>query len=132
MKAVTCLVTNAVEAAPADGWVRLSVGHDTPGQIEIHVEDNGPGLTAVEREHLFDPFFSGRSAGRGMGLGLPKVWRIATLHGGQVRFSSAPGQPTRFTLALPIGTSSNGKQPPTVRSGNGRTHRNGKLPQRRK
>jgi two-component system, NtrC family, sensor kinase len=130
-KAIGCLVTNAVEAAPADGWVRISAGLDAAGNIEIHVADSGPGLTPVEREHLFDPFFSGRSAGRGMGLGLSKVWRIALLHGGKVHFSSDPGQPTRFTLSLPAGAIRNGKHSPASRT-NGKLQRNGKLPHRRK
>jgi signal transduction histidine kinase len=50
---------------------------------------------------LFDPFYSGREAGRGLGLGLSKVWRIMELHGGQVLVSSRRGEGTTMTLALP-------------------------------
>ena len=99
--ALACLLRNAVEAAPADGWarVRLERGDNT---IAIAVEDNGPGLAAPLREHLFDPFFSQRTAGRGTGLGLCKAWRVAQLHGGALEAHSDPGQPTRFVLTLPL------------------------------
>ena len=56
----------------------------------------------MEREHLFDPFYSGRKAGRGRGLGLPTAWRLARQHGGDVRFAGA--EPTRFVLTLPAET----------------------------
>jgi signal transduction histidine kinase len=99
--ALACLVQNAVEAAPTGGWVRLttSVHH---GRVAFHVEDSGPGVPLGLQENVFDPFFSGRTAGRGVGLGLSKVWRIAQLHGGDVRLDPRPGQPTRFTLELPL------------------------------
>jgi len=99
--ALTCLLQNAVEAAPAGGWARVSarIQH---GRLALHVEDSGPGVPAKFQENVFDPFFSGRSAGRGAGLGLSKVWRVARLHGGDVRLDYQPGQPTRFTLELPL------------------------------
>lgn len=101
--AVTCLARNAVEAAPPDGWARLLVREPAAGDgIEIAVEDSGPGPGAECHERLFDPFFSGRNAGRGRGLGLPTAWRLARLNGGDVRLETpSPGQPTRFVIALP-------------------------------
>ena len=41
-------------------------------------------MSEVEREHLFDPFYSGRQAGRGLGFGLSKCWQILRLHGGTI------------------------------------------------
>ncbi len=52
--------------------------------LEITVRDDGRGLTQDEAAHLFDPFYSGRQAGRGLGFGLCKVWRIVTLHQGTI------------------------------------------------
>jgi signal transduction histidine kinase len=99
---LNCLLRNALEAAPADGWARLGLRQADPGQIEVIVEDSGPGPLAEQRPSLFDPFFSGRSAGRGRGLGLPLAWRLARLQGGDVRLeNSAPNEPTRFILRLP-------------------------------
>jgi signal transduction histidine kinase len=101
--ALACLLRNAVEAAPAGGWARL-VFFDEPasGVVRVAVEDSGPGPDASVRESLFDPFFSGRSAGRGRGLGLPTAWRLARQQGGDVRLEPPrPGEPTRFVLTLP-------------------------------
>jgi signal transduction histidine kinase len=68
----------------------------------VFVEDSGPGPAPEQRPHLFDPFYSGRSAGRGRGLGLPLAWRLARQQGGDVSLEPArPGQPTRFVLSLP-------------------------------
>jgi len=99
--ALVCLLRNAIEAAPAEGWARIGMeAADTT--VAIIVEDSGPGLAPNRREHLFDPFFSNRSAGRGAGLGLSKAWRIAQLHGGTLEAHAASGEPTRFVLTLPI------------------------------
>jgi two-component system NtrC family sensor kinase len=100
--ALTCLLRNAVEAAPAEGWAGVRIEETTANTVEIVVEDNGAGPPQQQREHLFDPFYSGRSAGRGRGLGLPTAWRLARQHGGDVQFSRSPDGPTRFVLSLPI------------------------------
>jgi signal transduction histidine kinase len=50
----------------------------------LSVSDTGPGIPPEIRPHIFDPFFSGREAGRGLGLGLSKAWRIVNLHGGHI------------------------------------------------
>jgi two-component system NtrC family sensor kinase len=98
--ALTCLVRNALEAAPAGGWacVCLTAGPET---VAVAVEDSGPGPSPAQQEHLFDPFFSGRQAGRGRGLGLPIAWRLARENGGTVRFVPLADGPTRFVLTLP-------------------------------
>jgi signal transduction histidine kinase len=101
--AVACLLRNAIEAAPTDGWARLVLRRPAQGEaIEVAVEDNGPGPEAAQRPHLFDPFYSGRTAGRGRGLGLPIAWRLAHLQGGDVRIDPPRRhEPTRFVLSLP-------------------------------
>ena len=94
------LVRNAIDAAGANGWVKVSVDSEEEC-LTVIVEDSGPGLTASQRVHLFDPFYSGRDAGRGRGLGLSIAWRLATANGGDVRFVPLPAGPTRFVLTLP-------------------------------
>jgi len=94
------LVRNAIEAAPAEGWASIRV-ENGDGTLKFIVEDNGPGPTPAAQEHLFDPFFSGRSAGRGRGLGLATSWRLARQHGGNVRFEGHSQGQTRFVLTLP-------------------------------
>src|SRR5262245_40883721 len=96
------VLRNAVEAAPSDGWVRLHCRRDGTDWVEIVVEDNGVGPAPAMREPLFDPFYSGRTAGRGRGLGLSTAWRLARQNGGEVRFAGADHQVTRFVLRLPV------------------------------
>jgi signal transduction histidine kinase len=100
-QALLCLVRNAVEAVASPGWVRLVLGMPQPGQpVEVRVEDSGPGPSAEQQKHLFDPFYSGRNSGRGKGMGLPIAWRLAQCHGGDVRLEMSPSQPTTFVLSL--------------------------------
>lgn len=94
------LVRNALEAAAPEGWVGIGF-EQRADRVLIVVQDNGPGPAPAIREHLFDPFFSGRSAGRGRGLGLCTAWRLAREQGGDVRFEDAEGGLTRFVLELP-------------------------------
>ncbi len=84
---VSELLRNALHAVDDGGAIRVDVrpageAADTGGVLVV--SDNGHGLSAVDREHLFDPFYSGRQAGRGLGFGLSKCWRIVTGHGGRI------------------------------------------------
>src|SRR5207302_8037863 len=99
--ALACLLRNALEAAPAEGWAGVRVEVGGAGAVALIVEDNGNGPAPGDREHLFDPFYSGRKAGRGRGLGLPTAWRLARQHDGDVRFDAAAQGLTRFVLTLP-------------------------------
>lgn len=102
---LSALVNNAIEATPPGGRVVLDVGHFVDGgaaQARFTVTDTGRGLSDLEREHLFDPFFSGRQAGRGLGFGLAKAWRIATLHGAGLRVATPPEGGVVFTLLWPL------------------------------
>ena len=87
-RAATNRVTVRVYAAP-DGWV---VGE---------VSDNGPGIAAEHLPHIFDPFFSTKPQGDGMGLGLSICHRIVTSHGGTLEVDSRPNQGTTFRMRLP-------------------------------
>jgi signal transduction histidine kinase len=107
--AVAALVRNGVEAAPPGGWVRVTTTV-RPDRLEVAVEDSGPGPDERSRAHLFDPFYSGRAAGRGRGLGLPAAWRLARENGGEVRYVPVAGGPTRFVLTLPSSAFAAGAQ----------------------
>ena len=99
-QALDHLIRNSVEAAQAGGWVRVSVQRQG-SVLAVSVEDSGPGPSDADLDHLFDPFFSGREAGRGRGLGLAIAWRLARINGGDVRYDPPPGGPSRFVLSLP-------------------------------
>ncbi|MEN1678217.1 MAG: HAMP domain-containing sensor histidine kinase [Planctomycetota bacterium] len=98
--AIGALIENAIEAVSPGGEVNVS-WRTAAEQFEIAVRDNGPGVSAEERERLFDPFYSGREAGRGLGFGLCKCWRIVTDHGGTITVESPPAAGATFTIALP-------------------------------
>jgi signal transduction histidine kinase len=99
--ALTCLVRNAIEAAPPEGWAGVRAERTSSDQLELIVEDNGRGPTASDRLHLFDPFYSGRKAGRGRGLGLSTAWRLAQQNHGEVGWERTGDGLTRFVLRLP-------------------------------
>jgi signal transduction histidine kinase len=105
--ALECLLRNAIEAAPLGGWAGLRLETAGPGRAEWIVEDSGSGPSADCLDHLFDPFFSGREAGRGHGLGLPTAWRLARENGGDLHYDP-DARPTRFVLTLPTEPGSNG------------------------
>jgi two-component system, NtrC family, sensor kinase len=99
--ALAGMLRNAVEAAPPSGWASLRVEREPLGSVALVVEDSGPGPSAADCEHLFDPFYSGRKAGRGRGLGLPVAWQLARQHGGDVHLDESGNGTTRFVLTLP-------------------------------
>ena len=102
-RAVLAVTRNGVEAAGRGGWVRLRC-EAGPRSVRFVIEDSGPGLTPEAAEHAFDPFFCGRSAGRGRGLGLPTAWRLARENGGDVRHEAVVDGPTRFVVTAPRAT----------------------------
>jgi signal transduction histidine kinase len=101
---LSALLRNAIEAAPVGGWAGMRVEQPDEERLVLVVEDTGPGPGPLAREHLFDPFFSGRSAGRGRGMGLPTAWRLACQQGGDLRYDGSHGEVTRFSLILPAAT----------------------------
>jgi signal transduction histidine kinase len=103
--AVQALIRNSLEAQPDGGLVEVTLSRITiegRDAAEIRVRDNGPGISEAVRQHMFDPFFSGREAGRGLGFGLTKCWRIITDHGGQVVVNQPPTGGADIGILLPL------------------------------
>lgn len=96
-EAVVALLQNAVEAARKDGRVRLNASTHG-GFHRLAVVDDGPGVPRGEQEKIFQPFFTTKKDGSG--LGLSAALRIAQKHGGTVELESGAGG-ARFTLSLP-------------------------------
>jgi len=108
--ALRAIAINALEALGMGGriviWSRsaenpFEAKHETAAWIEIGVHDSGPGISVKVRRHMFDPYFSGREAGRGLGLGLSKSWRIIHLHAGQIDVASDE-HGTKVLMYLPV------------------------------
>jgi nitrogen fixation/metabolism regulation signal transduction histidine kinase len=94
------LLDNAVEASPVPGEVELLAFWEGE-ELVVEVLDRGPGLPVEDPELLFQPFFS--SKGRGSGVGLAVVLRIVTDHGGSVRLLPREGGGVRAVVRVPGG-----------------------------
>lgn len=96
--AVVNLLRNAGDATPKGGEVLVSSQRDGDFVL-VRVTDTGAGIPAELQSRIFDPYFSTKKTGTG--LGLPTVRRVVEEHGGTLTFSSEVGKGTQFTLRLP-------------------------------
>jgi signal transduction histidine kinase len=92
------LLTNAAQASPPGSQLRVAVGREGSGGV-FSVGDDGVGISPAELPHIFDPFFTRRAGGTGLGLAV--VDQIVRGHGGHIDVVSLPGEGTRFTIHLP-------------------------------
>ncbi len=94
------LVENAAKATPAGGELAISATQSDDDAVEIAVTDGGPGVPADLRERIFEPFFSTRDGGTGLGLAVAR--QIVAAHGGSIAVDDAAGGGARFRVRLPI------------------------------
>ena len=99
------LLLNSRDAMPGGGRLKVTT-RATETDIHISVEDTGTGIDAAARKQLFDPFFTTKPAGKGTGLGLAVCYGIVTAHNGRIDVDTAGEHGTRFTVSLPIATTS--------------------------
>lgn len=100
-QALTNLFNNAAEAARGVGRaprIRVVVNRNDDGEARVVIRDNGPGVPEADREHIFDPYVSGRADGTGLGLAIVK--KIILDHGGRVRVVDGHGGGATFELIL--------------------------------
>ncbi len=100
MEALRALMINALEAVDEEGRVVIDAAPAADG-CRVTVADDGPGMDGDAVRRAFDPFYSGRDAGRGIGLGLPKALRLIETNGGRLQIESRPGAGTRVVVELP-------------------------------
>jgi signal transduction histidine kinase len=93
------IALNGVEAMGGCGRLSLEVGRRN-GQVLIVVSDSGRGIAGEEQGRVFEPFYSKKPGGTGLGLTIAQ--RIVAAHGGRIDLESFSGGGTRFTIALPI------------------------------
>jgi len=96
-EALRALVHNALEAVDEGGRVVVEVSSAGP-VVRVAVVDDGPGMDADAVRRAFDPFYSGRDAGRGIGMGLPKALRLVEANGGRLVVDSRPAGGTRVAV----------------------------------
>jgi two-component system, NtrC family, sensor histidine kinase HydH len=93
------LLRNAVQVCPPHSRVQVSVEPDPQGVL-LCVEDEGPGIAPADAQRVFEPFFTTRATGTGLGLAV--VRRVVQAHGGAVSVGPRPGGGARFELRLPL------------------------------
>ncbi len=112
------LLVNALDASPAGAAVQVTVGPEPllPAEgraeivrgkaeaptLDVHIVDEGSGMTDQDLSHVFEPFFSTKARVQGTGLGLPIVEEIIRAHRGEVAMLSIPGRGTEVIVRLPL------------------------------
>ena len=94
------IALNGVEAMDGRGQLSIAVSLGD-AQVAIAISDTGRGIPAEERRRVFEPFYSRKAAGTGLGLTIAR--RIVAAHGGRIEIESTPGCGARFTILLPLG-----------------------------
>jgi signal transduction histidine kinase len=95
------LLLNALHAVEENGCVTVKSAVDSKQKtVRVEIADNGCGIAADDIEKIFEPFYSTKS--KGTGLGLAVSYGIVQNHQGDIRVYSVPGEITRFTIELPI------------------------------
>jgi signal transduction histidine kinase len=95
------LLLNAVQAVPEGGTIQVKSGLNEPEScVRIEVKDNGPGIGRKEQNKIFEPFFSTKP--NGTGLGLSVSYGIVRNHQGKITVQSRPGAGTRFIIEIPF------------------------------
>jgi signal transduction histidine kinase len=93
------LLKNGVEAMAQGGRLRVKTAQQN-GAVEIHVSDTGPGIETSEAEHIFEPFYTTKDSGSGLGLSLSR--QIIEKHNGSLTCESMVGVGTTFVVKLPV------------------------------
>ncbi|GAB6063328.1 ATP-binding protein [Deferrisoma palaeochoriense] len=95
------LATNALQAVGEGGTVRIRLRHER-GDAVLEVEDDGPGIPEPVLEQIWNPFFTTKDVGKGLGLGLAVSYNIVRRHGGEISVRSAEGLGSTFSVVLPV------------------------------
>jgi signal transduction histidine kinase len=102
-RVVINLLENAVKFSPTDSDVQVGARR-LEGQVEVWVQDHGPGIPPENRERIFNKFtrLQGANTPKGLGLGLAFCRLAVQAHGGKIWVESQPEQGSRFVLTLPV------------------------------
>lgn len=94
------IIDNALDAMPEGGTLTISINRKN-GNVEIKFTDTGKGMAESVREKIFNPFFTTKKPGEGIGLGLYICQRIIDKHGGSIQVTSREGKGSEFVINLP-------------------------------
>ncbi|KIH78261.1 histidine kinase [Geoalkalibacter ferrihydriticus DSM 17813] len=97
------LLVNAHQAIAEQGRVEVRTSREDDTRIAVVISDTGSGMEPQIREKIWEPFFTTKEVGQGVGLGLALTYNIIKRHGGEIRLESRVGAGSQFTVLLPIG-----------------------------
>ncbi len=102
-QAIINVLQNSIDAVPANGWIGISTKYAprSMSHVEIAIDDNGPGIAQEDLPYVFDPFFSNKK--KGTGLGLWNVKKVIEAHGGSVDITSKRTGGVHLSMAIPVG-----------------------------
>ena len=100
IRVMTNLIKNSIQAIPSDREQNINVEiSDSTNSVKIIVSDNGLGVLEKNKEKIFEPKFTTKTDGMGLGLGIVK--NIINSHRGKISYKSKPNKGTKFTISLP-------------------------------
>src|ERR1700694_2711775 len=113
----TELVINALQAVRHGGWVEVPIGSRRGGWASLSVADSGPGISDQQRDRLFEPHYTTKPAGTGMGLFT--AFGVVREHGGQLIYEGEPNAGAVFTVLVPLAAASAKGAEPIAEPGDG-------------
>jgi signal transduction histidine kinase len=109
-RAVTNMIENALHAMPRGGDLHVSAGLTAGGhRVQMRIRDTGVGMDPAALERIFEPYFSTKAVGTGLGLTIAK--RNIEIHGGSISVESEPGRGTTVRVEIPL---TGAPQPPAA------------------
>ncbi len=96
------MLINAHQAVAEEGQVDLATGRSNDAHVFVRIRDNGPGIGPDAIDKIWDPFFTTKEVGKGIGLGLALTYDIVKRHGGEIQVESRPGEGSEFIVLLPL------------------------------
>jgi two-component system, NtrC family, nitrogen regulation sensor histidine kinase NtrY len=97
-RAFSNILRNAVEACDEQGELDITAAPENGGGVRIEIRDHGPGVPAGVAEHVFDPYFTAKAGGTGLGLALVK--QTIEMHGGTISLTETPGGGATFLVRM--------------------------------
>jgi len=96
------LLVNAHQAIKGSGRVEVTTERVDESTVALTIRDSGCGMAQHILDRIWEPFFTTKEVGKGIGLGLALTYNIVKNHGGDIRLTSREGEGTKFTVLLPI------------------------------
>jgi len=95
------ILNNANNAMPNGGTISIRAEDDDRGFVRVDISDTGQGISPESMEHIFEPFYTTKGIGKGVGLGLSVTYSLVKNHGGYISVNSDVGKGTTFSVFIP-------------------------------